>query len=460
MALELGIADAKIILETALLASPAPLGLHDLKRLFNDELGADAIRRLLDELREDWSGRGAELVCVASGWRLQTKAAYQVYLDRLNPEKPPRYSRAVQETLAIIAYRQPVTRGDIEGVRGVAVSTQVLKTLEARGWMTWKCALANIPFGGAKGGIICNPKAMSMQELEHLTRRFTSEISIIIGPEKDIPAPDVYTTPQIMAWIMDTFSMQHGYSIPGVVTGKPISIGGSLGRDKATARGCMFVVDEAMRVLDLPIEGARVAVQGFGNAGLHAAALMSAAGYRIVAASDSQGGVANPNGLDVRGLISHKTETGSVTGFSGGERISNKELLECDCDVLVPAALEKVITAENAARIKAKIVAEAANGPTLPEADRILFDRGIMVLPDILANAGGVTVSYFEWVQDLQENFWEESEINERLKKKMVRAFHETRAEAERYKVDLRHGAYAVAVGRVAEATSVRGLYP
>ncbi|MHB1549859.1 MAG: Glu/Leu/Phe/Val family dehydrogenase [Vulcanimicrobiaceae bacterium] len=338
------------------------------------------------------------------------------------------------------------------------VSLDEIKALAM--WMTWKCALANIPFGGAKGGIICNPKAMSMQELEHLTRRFTSEISIIIGPEKDIPAPDVYTTPQIMAWIMDTFSMQHGYSIPGVVTGKPISIGGSLGRDKATARGCMFVVDEAMRVLDLPIEGARVAVQGFGNAGLHAAALMSAAGYRIVAASDSQGGVANPNGLDVRGLISHKTETGSVTGFSGGERISNKELLECDCDVLVPAALEKVITAENAARIKAKIVAEAANGPTLPEADRILFDRGIMVLPDILANAGGVTVSYFEWVQDLQENFWEESEINERLKKKMVRAFHETRAEAERYKVDLRHGAYAVAVGRVAEATSVRGLYP
>lgn len=338
------------------------------------------------------------------------------------------------------------------------VSLDEIKALAM--WMTWKCALVNIPFGGAKGGVICDPKSMSMQELEHLTRRFTTEISIIIGPEKDIPAPDVYTTPQIMAWIMDTFSMQHGYSIPGVVTGKPISIGGSLGRDKATARGCMFIVDEAMLALELPREGARVAIQGFGNAGLHAAELMADAGYRIVAASDSRGGVANPKGLDVAKLIAHKTATGAVSGFPNSESISNKDLLEYDCDILIPAALEKVITAENAPRIKAKIVAEAANGPTLPEADAILHDRGVMVLPDILANAGGVAVSYFEWVQDLQENFWEENEINERLKKKMVRAFRETREEAARYKVDLRHGAYAVAVGRVAEATSIRGLYP
>lgn len=327
-------------------------------------------------------------------------------------------------------------------------------------WMTWKCALVNIPFGGAKGGVICDPKTMSLQELEHLTRRFTIEISIIIGPEKDIPAPDVYTTPQIMAWIMDTFSMQHGYSIPGVVTGKPISIGGSLGRDKATARGCMFIVDEAMRVLNIPREGARVAIQGFGNAGLHAAELMSQAGYRIVAASDSRGGVANPKGLDVRKLIAHKAETGTLGGLADAESITNKDLLEYDCEILIPAALEKVITAENAPRIKAKIIAEAANGPTLPEADAILHDRGIMVLPDILANAGGVAVSYFEWVQDRQENFWEESEINDRLKQKMVRAFRETHEQATRFKVNLRQGAYAVAVGRVAEATSVRGLYP
>jgi glutamate dehydrogenase (NAD(P)+) len=327
-------------------------------------------------------------------------------------------------------------------------------------WMTWKCALVNIPFGGAKGGVICDPKNMSTQELENLTRRFTSEISIIIGPQKDIPAPDVYTTPQIMAWIMDTFSMQHGYSIPGVVTGKPLAIGGSLGRDKATARGCLYVVDEAMHVLHKTIEGSRVAIQGFGNAGMHAAELMAQRGYRIVAVSDSRGGVAQPKGLDVGGLIAHKTETGSVAGFAGGERISNKELLEYDCDVLVPAALEKVITAENAPRIKAKIVAEAANGPTLPEADKILHDRDIMVLPDILANAGGVSVSYFEWVQDLQEDFWEEDEINEKLKTKMTRAFREAYAQANRYHVDMRMGAYAVAVDRVAEATKLRGLYP
>ena len=327
-------------------------------------------------------------------------------------------------------------------------------------WMTWKCALVNLPFGGAKGGVICDTKAMSAHELENLTRRYTSEISIIIGPEKDIPAPDVYTTPQIMAWIMDTYSMQKGYSIPGVVTGKPISIGGSLGRDKATARGCHYIVNEAMRELGLTVEGATVAIQGFGNAGLNAAELMSAGGYTVVAVSDSQGGVANPKGLDVRGLIAHKEETGSVVGFRGGERLGNREVLEYSCDVLVPTALEKVITEENAPRIKAKIVAEAANGPTLPEADEILFDRGIMVLPDILANAGGVTVSYFEWVQDLQENFWEEDEINDRLKKKMVRAFKETLEQAKRHKVNMRRGAYCVAIERVAEATTMRGLYP
>jgi len=327
-------------------------------------------------------------------------------------------------------------------------------------WMTWKCALVNIPFGGAKGGVICDPKHMSMRELENLTRRFTSEISIIIGPEKDIPAPDVYTTPQIMAWIMDTYSMQKGYSIPGVVTGKPLSIGGSLGRDKATARGCLYVTNEAMRELGMEIKGARVAIQGFGNAGMNAAELMAADGYSVVAASDSRGGVANPKGLDIAKLILHKDSTGSVVGFGGGERIDNKAVLEYDCDVLIPAALEKVITPENAPRIKAKIVAEAANGPTTPDADEVLYDRGIMVLPDILANAGGVSVSYFEWVQDLQENFWEEDEINERLRRKMVRAFRETLTHAKKYGVSMRRGAYAVAVGRVAEATQVRGVYP
>ncbi len=327
-------------------------------------------------------------------------------------------------------------------------------------WMSWKCALVDIPFGGAKGGIICDPKNMSMRELEHMTRRYTSEISIIIGPERDIPAPDVYTTPQIMAWIMDTFSMMRGYSIPGVVTGKPIAIGGSLGRDKATARGCMFVVDESLKDLGISADGARVAIQGFGNAGLHAAELMAAAGYKIVAVSDSHGGVANAKGFDVKKLIAHKSETGSVVGFGGADAMSNKDVLECDCEVLIPAALEKVITAENAPRIRAKVVAEAANGPTLPEADNILFDRGIVVLPDILANAGGVTVSYFEWVQNLQENFWDEEEVNARLKRTMVRAFQSTLERAKKLKINMRRGAYALAVGRVAEATMLRGVYP
>jgi glutamate dehydrogenase (NAD(P)+) len=327
-------------------------------------------------------------------------------------------------------------------------------------WMSWKCALVNIPFGGAKGGVICDPKAMSNRELENMTRRYTSEISIIIGPQKDIPAPDVYTTPQIMAWIMDTYSMQNGYSIPGVVTGKPIAIGGSLGRDKATARGCLYVANEAMQEIGRTIDGAAVAIQGFGNAGMHAAELFAEFGYKIVAVSDSRGGVANPKGLDVAKLIAFKHETGSVSGFAGGESITNKDVLEYPCDVLVPAALEKVITRENASRIRAKIIAEAANGPTLPEADDVLFDKGIMVLPDILANAGGVTVSYFEWVQDLQEDFWDEDKVNERLKRKMVRAFRDTLEKSKKHKVHMRRGAYVLAVGRVAEATQMRGVYP
>ena len=327
-------------------------------------------------------------------------------------------------------------------------------------WMTWKCSLVNIPFGGAKGGVICDPKAMSLRELENMTRRYTSEISIIIGPEKDIPAPDVYTTPQIMAWIMDTYSMQKGYSIPGVVTGKPIAIGGSLGRDKATARGCLYVTNEAMQEIGRPIDGATVSIQGFGNAGMHAAELFAEAGYKVVAVSDSRGGVGNTKGLDVAKLIAFKQETGSVSGFSGGDNMSNKEVLECECDVLVPAALEKVITRENAPRIRAKIIAEAANGPTMPEADEILFERQIMVLPDILANAGGVTVSYFEWVQDLQEDFWDEEKVNERLKRKMTKAFRETLEKAKKHKIHMRRAAYVVAVGRVAEATQLRGVYP
>ncbi|MGH9509804.1 MAG: Glu/Leu/Phe/Val family dehydrogenase [Terriglobales bacterium] len=327
-------------------------------------------------------------------------------------------------------------------------------------WMTWKCATVGLPFGGAKGGIICDPKRMSKNELERLTRRYAYEISPIIGPDRDIPAPDVYTDAQVMAWIMDTYSMTHGHSAPGVVTGKPTFLGGSFGRNEATARGCVFVIRAACDVLNIKIAGATAAVQGFGNAGSIAAELLAQDGVTVIAVSDSQGGILNRKGLDVAAVTEHKEKTGSVVGFPGTEAISGEALLEAECDILVPAALENQITLENASRIRAKIVAEAANGPTTPGADAILHQKGIFVLPDILANAGGVTVSYFEWVQDLQELFWDEDEVNRKLEKMMVKAFRDVHATAKRYSSDMRTGAYILAIGRVAEATSSRGIWP
>ncbi|HKB07898.1 MAG TPA: Glu/Leu/Phe/Val dehydrogenase [Candidatus Polarisedimenticolia bacterium] len=327
-------------------------------------------------------------------------------------------------------------------------------------WMTWKCATVNIPYGGGKGGVVCDPKKMSQHELEGMTRRYASEISVIIGPEKDIPAPDVYTNAQTMAWIMDTYSMTVGSTQLGVVTGKPLPIGGSQGRNEATARGCQFVIREACREKKIPLKGARVAVQGFGNAGSIAARLLSEDGGMIIAASDSAGGIHNPKGLDIKAVNAHKSSTGSLRGFQGAEPISNEKLLELECDVLVPAALENQITMENAPRIRAKIVAEAANGPTTPGADQILHKSGVFQIPDILANAGGVTVSYFEWVQSLQAFFWEENQVNHHLEKVMTRAFNEVLAIARKFDVDMRTAAYILAVGRVAEATRIRGIYP
>ncbi len=327
-------------------------------------------------------------------------------------------------------------------------------------WMTWKCATVGLPFGGAKGGIICDPKRMSKNELERLTRRYAYEISPIIGPDKDIPAPDVYTDPQVMAWIMDTYSMTHGHSAPGVVTGKPTFLGGSFGRNEATARGCVFVIRAACDVLNIRLAGATAAVQGFGNAGSIAAELLAKDGATVIAVSDSRGGILNRKGLDVPAVLEHKEKTGSVVGFPGTEPLSGEAILEVACDILVPAALENQITMENAARIKAKIVAEAANGPTTPGADAILYPKGVLVLPDILANAGGVTVSYFEWVQDLQELFWDEDDVNRRLEKIMVKAFQDVHATAKRYSVDMRTGAYILAIDRVAEATNSRGIWP
>jgi glutamate dehydrogenase (NAD(P)+) len=327
-------------------------------------------------------------------------------------------------------------------------------------WMTWKCAVVNIPYGGGKGGVIVDPKKLSMRELEGLTRRFTTEISPLIGPDRDIPAPDVNTNAQVMAWMMDTFSMHRGYTIPGVVTGKPIAIGGSLGRNEATARGAVFTLNQASKALDIPLAGARVAVQGYGNAGSIAADLLAAEGATIVAVSDSQGGIYNPNGLDPARVSAWKSEHGTVVGFPGADAVSNTEILELDCEILVPAALENQITEHNAPRVRAKIVAEAANGPTTPEADQILYDRGVFVIPDILCNAGGVTVSYFEWVQDMQSFFWTESRINESLHEIMDRAFESVHAMSQRHSVHMRTAAYMVAVARVAEATTLRGLYP
>ena len=327
-------------------------------------------------------------------------------------------------------------------------------------WMTWKCAVAHIPFGGGKGGVIVDPKKLSQKELEGLSRRFFTEIEVLIGPEKDIPAPDVNTNAQVMAWFMDTYSMHQGYTVPGVVTGKPISLGGSEGRNEATARGCIYTIVEAARHRGMDLRKATVAVQGFGNAGSIAARLIAEEGSTVVAVSDSTGGIHNPAGLDVAKVIAWKGEHGTVQGFPGASDVTNAEVLEVECDILIPAALENQITDRNAGRVKAKLVAEAANGPTTPDADVILAANGVFMIPDILCNAGGVTVSYFEWVQDLNRDQWTEIEVNEKLRVMMKKAFHETLAIAERESCDMRTAAYLLAVERVANAMTMRGLYP
>jgi glutamate dehydrogenase (NAD(P)+) len=327
-------------------------------------------------------------------------------------------------------------------------------------WMTWKCAVVGIPYGGGKGGVAVDPKKLSRRELEGLTRRFATELSVLIGPEKDIPAPDVNTNAQVMAWIMDTYSMHQGYTVPGVVTGKPISLGGSEGRNEATARGAVYCIEEAADHLGLDLVGATVVIQGFGNAGSIAALLISELGARVIAVSDSVSGIHAPGGLDVKAVVNWKAEHGTVKGFPGAKDVSNAQLLELPCDVLIPAALENQITSANADRVSCRILAEAANGPTTPDADEILERRGVFLVPDILCNAGGVTVSYFEWVQDLNRDHWTESVVNEKLREIMVRSFHEVLAMHEREECNMRTAAYLLAVDRVANATALRGLYP
>lgn len=351
-----------------------------------------------------------------------------------------------------------IARGPAKG--GIRYHPQVsLDDIRALSmWMTWKCAVVGIPYGGAKGGVLCNPKSMSLGELERMTRRFATELSVLIGPASDIPAPDMNTNPQIMAWFMDTFSMHHGYSIPAVVTGKPIAIGGSEGRSEATGLGVALIIREASTRLGLPLQGARVAVQGFGNVGSVAALCLQDLGCQVVAISDSQSGVYRGEGLDIREGLRYKEAHGALAGF--GERITNEELLELDCDILVPAAMENQITAENAPRIRARLIAEGANGPVTPEADEILSKNCVLLLPDILSNAGGVLVSYFEWVQDLQAFFWKDTEIKAKLETVMVGAFGDVYRMAQEKSTDMRLAAYMLAVHRVAEAISARGIYP
>lgn len=337
------------------------------------------------------------------------------------------------------------------------VSLEEVKALAA--WMTWKCAVVNLPFGGAKGGVVCDPLKMSAGELERLTRRYTAGIFATLGPDSDVPAPDVNTNERVMAWVMDTYSMRMGHTVTAVVTGKPIEMGGSLGRREATGRGCMIVTKEALKHLGVQVQGTTVAVQGFGNVGSVAADLLQKEGCKIVAISDRTGGYYNKNGIDIPGAINHVRQHRSLEGFTGGEQITNEDLLVLDVDVLVPAALENVITSKNAGKIRAKIICEGANGPTTAGADSILDEKGIFVIPDILANAGGVTVSYFEWVQDRGGYFWPEDTVNDRLTEIMKSSFSAVLKLAMQHKVNMRTAAYMLSISRVATVHRLRGIY-
>jgi len=352
-----------------------------------------------------------------------------------------------------------IARGPAKGGIRYAPDVTIDEVRALASWMTWKCAVVNIPFGGGKGGVICDPKKMSMGELERMTRRYTAELVEFIGPEKDVPAPDVNTNEQVMAWIMDTYSMHMRQTVTAVVTGKPLNMGGSRGRREATGRGVMVVCDEALKKLNLSRESTRVVVQGFGNVGSNAAKLMHEAGYKIIGIAEWDGGLYNKNGIDIDALWDHRYRNGSIHGFKGAEAYDSSELLLVDCDLLIPAATENVVTSKNASRIKAKILAEGANGPTTAAADEILADKGVFVIPDILANAGGVTTSYFEWVQDRQGYFWKESVVNEQLDHIMRSSFDDVVRYAETHNVNNRIAAYMLAIDRVAYTIRQRGIY-
>ena len=352
-----------------------------------------------------------------------------------------------------------IIRGPAKGGIRYHPDVTLEEVMALAAWMTWKCAVVGIPFGGGKGGIVCDPPKMSRGELERLTRRYVADLIDVIGPESDVPAPDVNTNEQTMAWIMDTYSMHARHTVTSVVTGKPLALGGSAGRREATGRGVLFVVREAAKRIGLDLQGARVVVQGFGNVGSVAADLLSKDGALIVGASDVQGGISNPSGLDMKALLAHSAQHKTVAGFPGSTPVEGKKILELPCDILIPAALENQITHVNASRIQARIIAEGANGPTTTQADKILNTAGVLVIPDILANSGGVTVSYFEWVQDRMGFFWREQEVNDRLEHIMVSSFHDVARMADEHKVSLRVAAFMLAIKRVVDVIMLRGVY-
>ena len=420
-----------------------------MKEAFQEELNPFAIAKQQFNKAADYLNLDASLRNVLSSPKRQLIVSIPVKMDGGDVQLFEGYR--VQHNIA---------RGPAKG--GIRyhpnVTLDEVKALAS--WMTWKCATVGIPYGGGKGGVICDPKSMSKNELERLTRRYAFEIAPIIGPDRDIPAPDVNTDEQTMAWIMDTISMVRGHTELGVVTGKPISLGGSQGRREATARGCLYALREACRTRGMNLKGSRVAVHGFGNAGANIARLVAADGARVVAAADSKAGIYSETGIDIQAALAHKAETKSLAGLPGTKAMSPEDIIGVNCDILLPAALENAITLANVGRVKAKIIAELANGPTTPGADEVLFKGGVFLIPDILANAGGVTVSYYEWVQDQYSFFWSENQINDTLEQTMRTAFNSVFATAQRYNTDMRTGAYILAVDRVAEATSVRGIFP
>ena len=409
---------------------------------------------LFDDMLQQFDGAARILDLEPGIWQILTHPKRQIIVSC-----PVQMDNGEIEVFTGYRVQYNITLGPAKGGIRYHPGVTLDEVTALAAWMTWKCAVAHIPFGGGKGGVICDPARMSRREVEALTRRYVAEIIDAIGPEKDVPAPDINTNDQIMAWVMDTYSMHVGHTETAVVTGKPVELGGSLGRREATGRGVMIATRDATKHAGFDINGAKVAVQGFGNVGSVSARLLSEVGARIVAITDWRGGVYNAKGLDVPALSDYVERHKTVDAFPGAERISNHEFFALDVDVLIPAAIENQITKDNVGSIKAKVIVEGANGPTTPEAHRVLHERGVMVVPDILANSGGVTASYFEWVQDRYGYFWTEKEVNERLESKMCEALDAVIQTAARYKVDMRTAAYIVAIGRVAAVTKLRGMY-